>query len=235
MELRLRNGKLLKVTRFLFLPEEISSGRLGQKWGVVIPKSEMPKVKIGDNLVLVKDSGEEVVLLAQRITKGDNDNYHSAMLEMTVLEKIMNWTDVQQPNQQIPYTHIISPTPLGVAVINWKGWKGQKELPDYYIEIGERWVANADSLDSAKQKAEDYLRKKRDELDQWLGEGWFTLAENVPEDDASQDNILTIRVLVATYEEMHIARFFWSEKKWITDSEELLSESGVIKWRYLPK
>lgn len=46
----------------------------------------------------------------------------------------IQWSKVQEPNLQIPYNHITLDTPLGVFVINWKGWK---EQPTYGLSLND--------------------------------------------------------------------------------------------------
>lgn len=33
------------------------------------------------------------------------------------------WSEEQQPNEKSSYTHVVSDTPLGSLLIEWKGWK----------------------------------------------------------------------------------------------------------------
>lgn len=63
----------------------------------------------------------------------------------------LEWSDVQEPNADIRYTHVVAKTPLGRIVLDWKGWK------DYSSPVGEMpWgehISGID-LDDAKQKAQ---------------------------------------------------------------------------------
>lgn len=145
----------------------------------------------------------------------------------------MEWTDFQQPNQQTPHNHIEIATPLGRGVIELKDWYdgpgdddkwlGISVDGEYVGEVGE-YPGDPDKLDGyvvgAKWMLEDYLRKKRDELDQWLGEGWFTLWEKVPESG--------VRVLIETDKGDVVI-------SWTDDKGEWGLDLQVVKWRYLPK
>lgn len=67
----------------------------------------------------------------------------------------MVWTEIQEPNNEIPYTHVTSITPLGVIVIDWKSWK---EQPDYDVSHGNEQIGTAYSLEDAKTIASEYMK-----------------------------------------------------------------------------
>lgn len=60
----------------------------------------------------------------------------------------LEWSEVQNPSQDVPYTHVIAQTPLGRIVLDWKGWK-ENSSPCGTMPWGE-FVIGAD-LDHAKQ------------------------------------------------------------------------------------
>lgn len=78
-----------------------------------------------------------------------------------------NWTEERKPNNMCPYNHIILDTPLGKAVIDWKGWK---ENPIFELSIGGDWITNSDCLEDVKEYLEIYLIKMRDNLNDFLKE-----------------------------------------------------------------
>ncbi len=78
----------------------------------------------------------------------------------------MNWTESTKPTCNISfYDHVICQTPLGVAKIEWKGWK---ESDSYELMIGNEYIGFGDSLEYAKQMAVEYLSKKHKELSEFL-------------------------------------------------------------------
>ena len=73
----------------------------------------------------------------------------------------MEWSEPTKPNQGCHYDHIECMTPLGMVRIEWKSWKQNEDLEIY---VNEEHIDYAFTLDGAKEKAKDYLNKKRDEL-----------------------------------------------------------------------
>lgn len=66
----------------------------------------------------------------------------------------MKWTEENKPNYQIPYNHIVCPTPIGDITIEWKGWK---ERPSYDVMSDDKWLGSEYTLDNAKKLAEKYI------------------------------------------------------------------------------
>ncbi len=79
----------------------------------------------------------------------------------------MNWTDPISPTKIIPYNHVICATPLGVAQIEWKGWKS---YDSYSLSIRDEYIGDSDSLDDAKERARKYLIGKCEELSEFLAQ-----------------------------------------------------------------
>ncbi len=59
----------------------------------------------------------------------------------------MNWSEEIEPNNDIPYNHVLLDTPLGQASIEWKGWKKQ---PTYGVTINNDYIGTDDRLEGAK-------------------------------------------------------------------------------------
>jgi hypothetical protein len=81
----------------------------------------------------------------------------------------MKWSNERKSNSESHYDHIITNTPLGIAIIEWKSWKDQKS---YSVTINDQWInENYDSLEMAKLDVRDYLLKKYHEIGEFLNEG----------------------------------------------------------------
>lgn len=78
------------------------------------------------------------------------------------------------------------------------------------------------------------LQKKRDELDTHLGNGWFTLAEKLPEEGVRVLIEANTGTMVISKREIEDNEGVW-EPVWTDDDERFGSDSQVIRWRYLPK
>lgn len=79
----------------------------------------------------------------------------------------MNWTEPRPPAREFSYyDHVICETPLGRALIEWKGWK---ESDTYSITIGGEYIGDGRDLDDAKNLAKEWLTNKRNELSGLLG------------------------------------------------------------------
>jgi len=77
----------------------------------------------------------------------------------------MKWSEEQPPNNTTSYHHIICETPLGLCIIDWKGWK---EDPSYDAWVGDLWLGSARSLEEAKKICHDYLHEIRRKLIHFL-------------------------------------------------------------------
>jgi hypothetical protein len=80
-------------------------------------------------------------------------------------ETEMEWTEPTRPNQECHYDHIECQTPLGLARIEWKGWK-ERDSPCVYLN-GE-YLDSAFDIAEAKEMIEHHLIKKRDDLVHFL-------------------------------------------------------------------
>ena len=82
------------------------------------------------------------------------------------LSKDLNWTEPKEPTQGIScYNHVACETPLGMALIEWKGWK----LSDRYsITIGGDYIGDGIDIDDAKRIVKDWLVNKYKELSLFL-------------------------------------------------------------------
>lgn len=68
------------------------------------------------------------------------------------------WSEKLSPSKEIPYDHVMMETPLGKAVIEWKGWK---QHPSYTVYIGETYIDEAcycESLEEAKKLVITFLQ-----------------------------------------------------------------------------
>jgi len=79
----------------------------------------------------------------------------------------MNWTDQTKPTVGIPYDHVLCQTPLGIALIEWKGWKNNDT---YSLSIGGDYIGESDTLEDAKERARQYLIGKSEELSSFLAQ-----------------------------------------------------------------
>lgn len=78
----------------------------------------------------------------------------------------MKWTEPQPPKSVISaYNHTLCETPLGIAIIEWKGWK---EYRSYIAEISGLRISESDSLEDAKLSVQSYLQSKSIELIEFL-------------------------------------------------------------------
>ena len=78
----------------------------------------------------------------------------------------MNWTEPKSPNKTVsPYDHVTSDTPLGQAIIEWKGWK---QFDSYSLTIGNEYIGEGEDLEDAKKIAHDWLKRKYTDLAAFL-------------------------------------------------------------------
>lgn len=66
-----------------------------------------------------------------------------------VRAKPLVWTDVTEPNTEVPYHHIIAMTPFGRFLVTWKGWK-EHDPPTIDETPWGEWGGVTDSLDEAR-------------------------------------------------------------------------------------
>lgn len=80
----------------------------------------------------------------------------------------MKWTEPKPPAEGVSrYEHLTCDTPLGKAIIEWKGWK---KHDSYSLTIGDEHVGNAEGLEAAKNLAKWFIRKNHKESDGLIGE-----------------------------------------------------------------
>ena len=80
-----------------------------------------------------------------------------------------NWSEISNPKEGVSYyTHIVLETPIGRAIIEWKGWKDRDD--DKAINIGNDYIGCESTLENAKQRVMDYLMGKKDELDKFINQ-----------------------------------------------------------------
>ena len=85
----------------------------------------------------------------------------------------MNWTEPSDTYRGVShYTHVISETPLGQCLIEWKGWK---KTDSYTVTIGNEYVGEGCDLEEGKKVAKEWLTKKHKELSELLGLKQFNL------------------------------------------------------------
>lgn len=75
----------------------------------------------------------------------------------------MQWTEPSKPLDGVSYyDHVILKTPIGDIIIEWKSWK---EMDSYCITLnGDKWIGSEYDLDSAKNKAEDFIKSVSSQL-----------------------------------------------------------------------
>lgn len=79
----------------------------------------------------------------------------------------MNWTEPKDPTEGVShYSHVISETPLGQCLIEWKGWK---QSDSYSVTIGNEYIGEGYDLEDGKRLAKDWLTKKHNELSELFG------------------------------------------------------------------
>ncbi len=79
-----------------------------------------------------------------------------------------NWSLPKPPTRDISfYDHVTVETPLGELKIEWKSWKSD---PSYDIMLHGDWIGVEYDLDDAKLFAYNYIKQKRNELNQFLNE-----------------------------------------------------------------
>jgi len=78
----------------------------------------------------------------------------------------LEWSEISDPNDECCYTHTVAQTPFGRFQLTWKGWKedisasmGFDETP--WGDVVYDWW---NSIDEAKQWAEDEMNKRLTEL-----------------------------------------------------------------------
>lgn len=71
----------------------------------------------------------------------------------------MNWSEISDPKGGVSYyTHTTLETPLGKALIEWKGWK---EYLSYSVTIDGEYISEEyGTLDGAKEKVREYINRK---------------------------------------------------------------------------
>ena len=77
----------------------------------------------------------------------------------------MNWTEPQAPNDKCSYNHVTCQTPLGEMLIDWKGWK---DYPSYGVQLNGYYITTAYSLEESKEAAENFIKEKANELNNFL-------------------------------------------------------------------
>lgn len=78
----------------------------------------------------------------------------------------LKWTEQKPPTKNVStYDHVICETPLGIALIEWKGWK---IYDGYSIAIGDVYIGEGNDLEHAKELVVQYLKNKMNELQEFL-------------------------------------------------------------------
>lgn len=92
--------------------------------------------------------------------------FSETKLPKTGTKQVANqWSKVQEPNLQILYNHITLDTPLGLFVIDWKGWK---EQPTYDLSLNYEWLDSPFSLEEGKEFVKKYLTEKAEALNDFI-------------------------------------------------------------------
>lgn len=80
----------------------------------------------------------------------------------------MKWSEECKPDAIVShYNHIITETPIGKMMIEWKGWK---ENPSYDVMLNDAWIGVEYDLESAKRLGEEHLNKIFKELKSFLSD-----------------------------------------------------------------
>lgn len=72
----------------------------------------------------------------------------------------LQWSEPREPNDECPYTHVVSETPLGTLQIEWKGWKDNDGPTCNLPWESEDSFVVGDDLDDAKRKVQDAWDKQ---------------------------------------------------------------------------
>jgi hypothetical protein len=78
---------------------------------------------------------------------------------------VLNWSEEQEPNNEIRYNHISAETPLGIASIEWKGWKN---FPDFSVFINGEYIDSCGTLAGGKIRVQCYLLEKAKQIQNML-------------------------------------------------------------------
>ena len=68
----------------------------------------------------------------------------------------VTWSEPQEPNERIRYTHVVAETALGTFTIQWKGWK-KYDSPDIYLN--DEHLNVAANIEAAKAWVTKHLQK----------------------------------------------------------------------------
>ena len=68
----------------------------------------------------------------------------------------VTWSEPQEPNERIRYTHVVAETALGTFTIQWKGWK-ENDSPCVYLN-GE-YLSTEPTIEAAKAWVTKHLQK----------------------------------------------------------------------------
>lgn len=81
----------------------------------------------------------------------------------------MSWSEISDPKEGVSYyTHTTLETPLGKAILEWKGWK---EYPSYSVTIDGEYISEEyGTIDEAKEKVREYLTEKLNQLSTFLSD-----------------------------------------------------------------
>lgn len=78
------------------------------------------------------------------------------------MQRNMNWTEPQPPTAGASnYTHVTCETPLGRAIIEWKGWKDDDS---YVVSIQNNYIGSEYSLQDAKDLVKRHLLEIQKQL-----------------------------------------------------------------------
>jgi hypothetical protein len=68
----------------------------------------------------------------------------------------IEWGEVQEPNENIRYHHVIGVCALGKFTIEWKN---HKEHDSRCVYLNGEWIASPPTLETAKNAAQDHVNK----------------------------------------------------------------------------
>jgi hypothetical protein len=89
----------------------------------------------------------------------------------------MKFTEPKPPTEGVSrYDHVMCDTPLGLCLIEWKGWK---ESDSYSISIGDEYIGEGYYLSQAKEIAKNWLIRKNQDLTIFLDKAVFAFGASV--------------------------------------------------------
>ena len=144
--------------------------------------------------------------------------------------KLLEWSEIRPPNEEVRYDHVVSASALGQWSIEWKSWK---DYDDRTIFLDGDFVANGgENLEAAKAAAQaDYERRIISALAEPAGEvgpvAWRSM-ESAPKNGT----MLRLLVRPGNAEEDGWTPFADSIDPYQTIGFNPLSDTGEDEWQF---